>query len=105
MSTERKFDLVLVGATGFVGRLTAAHLAEHAPSVVRIALAGRSQERLEEVRASLPHRAAEWPLLVVDTTDAAAVADLAGRTRVVVTTVGPYAKLGMPLASACASAG
>ena len=42
MSTDREFDLVLVGATGFVGRLTAAHLAEHAPSTVRIALAGRS---------------------------------------------------------------
>ena len=105
MSTEREFDIVLVGATGFVGRLTAAHLAEHAPSSVRIALAGRSEARLTEVRAGLAHRALEWPLLVVDTTDAAAVADLAARTRVVVTTVGPYAKLGMPLASACASAG
>jgi short subunit dehydrogenase-like uncharacterized protein len=106
MSTDREFDLVLVGATGFVGRLTAAHLAEHAPSSVRIALAGRSLERLTEVRASLlPHRVQDWPLLVVDTTDAEAVADLAARTRVVVTTVGPYAKLGMPLASACAAAG
>ncbi|MFC7490813.1 MULTISPECIES: saccharopine dehydrogenase family protein [unclassified Knoellia] len=105
MSTSREFDLVLVGATGFVGRLTAAHLAEHAPETVRIALAGRSESRLADVRASLPGAAADWPLLVVDTTDAAAVVDLAGRTRVVVTTVGPYAKLGMPLASACAAAG
>lgn len=106
MSTDREFDLVLVGATGFVGRLTAAHLAEHAPSSVRIALAGRSLERLTEVRSSLlPHRVEDWPLLVVDTTDADAVADLAARTRVVVTTVGPYAKLGMPLVSACAAAG
>jgi len=105
MSTTREFDLVLVGATGFVGRLTAAHLAEHAPPSVRIALAGRSESRLSDVRASLPAAAADWPLIVVDTTDSAAVVDLAGRTRVVVTTVGPYAKLGMPLASACAAAG
>ncbi|WP_353951594.1 saccharopine dehydrogenase NADP-binding domain-containing protein [Knoellia sp. S7-12] len=105
MSTAREFDLVLVGATGFVGRLTAAHLAEHAPASVRIALAGRSESRLSDVRASLPPAAADWPLVVVDTTDSAAVVDLAGRTRVVVTTVGPYAKLGMPLASACAAAG
>lgn len=105
MSTEREFDLVLVGATGFVGKLTAAHLAEHAPSEVRIALAGRSQGRLEKVRSSLPGSAADWPIIVVDTTDSAAVVDLAARTRVVVTTVGPYAKLGMPLASACAAAG
>ncbi|KGN34112.1 enoyl reductase [Knoellia sinensis KCTC 19936] len=103
--TAREFDLVLVGATGFVGRLTAAHLAEHAPTSVRIALAGRSDERLAEVRSSLPGAAADWPLVVVDTTDSAAVVDLAARTRVVVTTVGPYAKLGMPLASACAAAG
>ncbi|MFC7485823.1 saccharopine dehydrogenase family protein [Knoellia sp. CPCC 206453] len=105
MSTTREFDLVLVGATGFVGRLTATHLAEHAPPTVRIALAGRSESRLADVRASLPSAAADWPLVVVDTTDSAAVVDLAGRTRVVVTTVGPYAKLGMPLASACAAAG
>ncbi|KGN37862.1 saccharopine dehydrogenase family protein [Knoellia subterranea] len=105
MSTAREFDLVLVGATGFVGKLTAAHLAEHAPDTVRIALAGRSEARLAEVRASLPGAAAEWPLIVVDTTDSAAVVDLAARARVVVTTVGPYAKLGMPLASACAAAG
>lgn len=105
MSTEREFDLVLVGATGFVGRLTAAHLAEHAPSSVHIALAGRSEDRLAAVRASLGAAAADWPLVVVDTTDPAAVVDLAARTRVVITTVGPYTKLGMPLASACASAG
>ena len=105
MSSDREFDLVLVGATGFVGRLTADHLVQHAPSSVRIALAGRSESRLAEVRSSLTGAAREWPLLVVDTTDEAAVADLATRTRVVVTTVGPYAKLGMPLASACAAAG
>jgi len=105
MTSDREFDLVLVGATGFVGRLTAQHLAEHAPPSVRIALAGRSEARLSEVRSSLAGAAREWPLVVVDTTDAVAVADLAGRTRVVVTTVGPYAKLGMPLASACAAAG
>lgn len=103
--TPREFDLVLVGATGFVGRLTAQHLAEHAPAEVRIALAGRSQARLQEVRGSLGAAAADWPLVIVDTTDSAAVVDLAARTRVVVTTVGPYARLGMPLASACAAAG
>lgn len=104
-STPHEFDLVLVGATGFVGRLTAAHLAEHAPAEARIALAGRSEARLEDVRSSLGGAAAQWPLVVVDTTDSAAVVDLAARTRVVVTTVGPYARLGMPLASACAAAG
>ncbi|HMM96487.1 saccharopine dehydrogenase NADP-binding domain-containing protein [Phycicoccus sp.] len=101
----RELDIVLFGATGFVGRLTAHHLAEHAPGEVRIGLAGRSRERLGEVRRGLGERAAEWPLLVLDALDEDAVADLAARTRVVVTTVGPYAKFGMPLAAACAEAG
>ncbi|WP_030526320.1 saccharopine dehydrogenase family protein [Phycicoccus jejuensis] len=105
MTAARELDIVLFGATGFVGRLTARHLAEHAPAPVRIALAGRSRERLEAVRRDLPGAAADWPLVVLDALDEAAVADLAARTRVVVTTVGPYAKFGMPLAAACAEAG
>ena len=101
----REFDIVLFGATGFVGRLTARHLAAEAPDGVRVALAGRSQARLEEVSRSLGSQADGWPLLVVDATDADAVADLAGRARVVITTVGPYVKFGVPLAAACAEAG
>ncbi len=104
-ATDRDRDLVLVGATGFVGRLTAAHLATRAPAELRVALAGRSLERLAELRASLGPRAAGWHLDVVDTTDEHAVAELAGRTRAVATTVGPYQRLGMPLAAACARAG
>jgi short subunit dehydrogenase-like uncharacterized protein len=101
----RELDIILVGATGFSGRLTARHLAEHAPGSVRIALAGRSPERLEAVRAGLGDAAAGWPLLVVDVLDERAVADLAARTRVVVTTVGPYRAYGVPLVDACAAAG
>lgn len=101
----RDQDLVLFGATGFVGRLTAAHLAEHAPEGIRIALAGRDRTRLEQVRRGLGDRAASWPLLVVDAADTTAVSDLARSTRVVVTTVGPYAKYGKPLLGACAQAG
>lgn len=105
MTSPRDHDLVLFGATGFVGRLTAFHLAEHAPADVRIALAGRNRAKLEAVRAELGSAAAEWPVLVLDATDADAVADLASATRVVVTTVGPYEKYGKPLVAACAAAG
>ncbi|MCW2665145.1 MAG: putative saccharopine dehydrogenase/reductase [Frankiales bacterium] len=101
----RELDIVVFGATGFVGRLLAAHLARSAPSGTRIGLGGRSLERLEEVRAGLGAAAAGWPLLVADTGDPAALADLAARTRVVATTVGPYAKYGLPLVEACARAG
>lgn len=103
--TERDHDIVLFGATGFVGRLTAHHLAAHAPEGVRIALAGRSPERLAAVRAGLPGTAAHWPLVTADALDPRAMARLAARTRVVCTTVGPYATYGMPLAAACARAG
>jgi short subunit dehydrogenase-like uncharacterized protein len=105
MNGQRELDVVLLGATGFVGRLTAQHLAEHAPTGTRVALAGRSPSRLEEVRASLGDVAAHWPLLVVDTTEPEAVADMARRTRVVVTTVGPYTRYGMSVVEACAVAG
>ena len=102
---NREFDLVLVGATGFVGRLTAAHLARSAPAELRIALAGRTEAKLAEVRADLPDPAADWPLLVVDTLDEVAVRRLARRTRAVVTTVGPYTAYGRHLLGACAAAG
>ncbi|WP_426562982.1 saccharopine dehydrogenase family protein [Angustibacter sp. McL0619] len=102
---DREFDVVVFGATGFVGRLVADYLVEHAPEGTRIGLGGRSLERLEEVRRGLGERARRWPLLVADSADPDALAELAGRTRVVATTVGPYLRYGLPLAKACAAAG
>jgi short subunit dehydrogenase-like uncharacterized protein len=103
--SPREFDIVLFGATGFVGRLTAQHLAAEADPRQRIALAGRSLPRLREVAAELGTAAEHWPLLVVDAGDERGVADLAARASVVVTTVGPYAKYGVALVRACAEAG
>ena len=105
MTGEREHDVVLYGASGFVGALTAAHLAVHAPAGVRVALGGRSRERLEAARAALPPAAHDWPLVVADSTDPGSVAALAASTRVVATTVGPYARYGMPVVEACARAG
>src|SRR3954449_8579886 len=105
MADTRTHDLVVYGATGFVGRLTAAYLAEHAPDGARIALAGRSRERLEEVRNRLGGRAVAWPVLVADSFDRAALDEMARSARTVATTVGPYAKYGMALVGACADAG
>jgi short subunit dehydrogenase-like uncharacterized protein len=103
--TARTHDLVLFGATGFVGRLLAAYLAEHAPGDLRIALAGRSRSRVEEVRAWLPAAARDWPVLEADSGDPASLAALAEGTRVLVTTVGPYSRYGLPVVEACARAG
>lgn len=102
---ERDLDVVVHGATGFVGRLTAEYLATHAPDGVRIGLSGRSADRLAAVRSSLGARAADWPLRVADADDAQSIADLAAATRVVATTVGPYRRYGLGLVEACAAAG
>jgi short subunit dehydrogenase-like uncharacterized protein len=104
-ASARTFDLVVFGATGFVGRLLAAYLAEHAPAGTRIALAGRSRTRCEDVRTGLPPAARDWQVLEADTGDPASLAALAARTRVLVTTVGPYARYGLPVVEACARAG
>jgi short subunit dehydrogenase-like uncharacterized protein len=98
-------DLVLYGATGFVGRLTAEHLARTAPPGTRIGLAGRSKDKLVALRTELGAPAQDWPLLVADAADPATLAELAAATRVVATTVGPYGKYDGGLAHACAEAG
>ena len=105
MTRQRELDIIVFGATGFVGRLVAAYLAEHAPSEVRIGLAGRSSTRLTAVRDAVGPRASEWPLITADAADRGSMDALAARSHVVITTVGPYARYGMPLVAACAAAG
>jgi short subunit dehydrogenase-like uncharacterized protein len=102
-SNARDLDLVLFGATGFTGALTADYLAEHGPEGLRWGLAGRSIDKLEKERdrLGLP----DLELVVADSGDPASLADLARRTKVVVTTVGPYVDRGEALAGACADAG
>ena len=103
-ATPREFDIVLYGATGFVGKLTAEYLARSAPGT-RIALAGRSTDRLRAVRDTLGESAQSWPVLVADASSPSTLSEMAARTRVVITTVGPYTRYGLPLVAACAAAG
>jgi short subunit dehydrogenase-like uncharacterized protein len=105
MSGDRELDVVVFGATGFVGRLVAGYLAGHAPGGVRVGLAGRSQRRLADVRAGLGAAASAWGLLVADSADPVSLAALARAARVVVSTVGPYRAQGLALVQACAEAG
>ena len=105
MRDGRELDLILLGATGFVGRLTAGYLAGHAPPGLRIGLAGRSERRLAEVRDGLGTAAQAWELLATDSTDPRDAQVLARKSGVIATTVGPYRRLGLPLARACAEAG
>ena len=87
---ERSYDVVLLGATGFTGGLTAEYLAAHLPADARWALAGRDLTRLSELRSRL---GVDVPLLQADVTDPDSLRALAESTRVVATTVGPYITL------------
>ena len=104
----RAHDVVLLGATGFTGGLTASHLADHLPPGSRWALAGRDRSRLEAVRDRL---AADHPggvvpdLLHGDVTDPASLRAVAEASRVLATTVGPYLQHGDAVVAACAAAG
>ena len=104
----RDHDLVLFGATGFTGGLTAEYLARNAPGDCRWALAGRNRAKLEEVRtrlAAIDPTLADLPLLHADVTEPASLKAVAESARVVITTVGPYIEYGEPLVAACAEAG
>ncbi|MFE2640968.1 saccharopine dehydrogenase family protein [Streptomyces nigra] len=102
--SDRPYDIVLFGATGFVGVLTAEYLAAHAPEGLRWAIAGRSKAKLEALRAALPD-AAGVDVLEADVADPASVRRLAGQARVVASTVGPYVRYGEDLVAACADTG
>ncbi|CAB4959854.1 unannotated protein [freshwater metagenome] len=97
----REYDVVLHGATGFVGRLTARHLATHGMDA-RVALSGRSEDGLLALRNEL---GVDWPVIVTDAFNARGLADLAASTTALASTVGPYAKYGQQLVSACVEAG
>jgi short subunit dehydrogenase-like uncharacterized protein len=102
---SRPYDIVVFGATGFTGALTAEYLAAHAPPEMRWALAGRNLSKLEQVRSRLGAGSAGLPLLQADVTDGASVRAVAEAAKVVITTVGPYIRYGEPLVAACAAAG
>jgi short subunit dehydrogenase-like uncharacterized protein len=107
MAQQAEFDLVLLGATGFTGKLVAEHLLKRhgVGDDFKWALAGRSQPKLEAVRTELGEAASDLPLLVADSHDRSSLDGLVTRTRVVCSTVGPYALHGSELVAACAAAG
>ncbi len=108
---EREFEVVIWGASGFTGKLTAEYLlAEYGVSNgLRWAIGGRNPEKMEAVRRELAEttgvECASLPILTGDSDDMSSLVELARRTRVVCTTVGPYAKYGSNLVEACAQSG
>jgi short subunit dehydrogenase-like uncharacterized protein len=102
---DRRFDIVVFGATGFTGALTAEYLARHAPAGMSWALAGRNMDKLSAVRARLGGAHAQLPLLHADAEDPASLREVAEATKVVITAVGPYIRYGEPLVAVCAATG
>lgn len=106
---KKTFDLVLWGASGFTGHLVADYLVRTygTDGDLNWAIAGRNREKLEQVREECLPRAKkkELPILIADSTDPDSVAQMVVQTRVVCSTVGPYAKYGTPLVAACAEGG
>src|SRR5512139_2561396 len=106
MSTK-SHDVVLFGATSFVGQILARYLLQEfgCDGPLRWAAAGRSRPKLESLRTELGAAAKQLPLLVADAADDEALRNLCRQARVVVSTVGPYALYGEPLIRACAESG
>ena len=103
--SDRPYDLVLFGATGFAGRLTAEYLARAVPPTASWALAGRNRAKLELVRDRLGMLWSGLPLLCADAAEPGSLRELARSTRVLASTVGPYVRHGEPLVAACAAEG
>ncbi|MFY9587894.1 MAG: saccharopine dehydrogenase NADP-binding domain-containing protein [Actinomycetota bacterium] len=99
---DREHELVLFGATGFTGALTAQYLARVVAPDLRWALAGRNKAKLERLREELGR---DIPILVADVGDADSIRRVAEASKVILTTVGPYIRYGEPLVAACAAAG
>lgn len=99
---SREFDIVLWGATGFTGQLVADYLVRNyvgGDTGLRLALAGRNEAKVRAVASEIG--AADLPILVGDSFDAASLDEMASRTSVLISTVGPYAKYGAEVVAAC----
>ena len=105
--SQRPYDLVVFGATGFVGKILCQYLIKHLETQgqVRWAIAARSQKKLEQLKTALGSQADGLPILIADVTDASSLKQLCSQTRVVISTVGPYALYGEPLVKACVETG
>ena len=106
MTSAKKFDIVVYGATGFTGQLVAEYLASRYKNDkdLKWAMAGRSLDKLKSVREAVG-AAADTPLIAADSSDVAALKAMVEQTKSVLTTVGPYQWYGNDLIAACAASG
>ncbi|RKQ69384.1 short subunit dehydrogenase-like uncharacterized protein [Litorimonas taeanensis] len=103
--SDREFDIIVYGGTGFTGRLVAEYLqSEYGDTNLKWAMAGRSMDKLKAVRAEMG--VSDNVDLIVANADAPdTLSDMAKRTKAIITTVGPYQHYGEPLVKACVESG
>ena len=101
MNQSREFDIIIWGASGFTGRLVAEYLFKQygTSGNLKWAMAGRNQQKLETVRATIADKSV--PIVVADSSDETSIKQMVLRTKVICTTVGPYAIYGSKLVAAC----
>lgn len=108
MSNERLYDLLVFGATGFTGKLTAEYLTRHVGDDIRWAIAGRDEHRLAHIKqelVALNPACTAVGIIVADAHDQLSLLEMVEQTKVVLTTVGPFAKYGELLVQACVRRG
>lgn len=107
MSSDRQYEIVLLGATGYTGRLTAEYIQGHVDTSLKWAIAGRNAAKLSNLVGELKHLNPDRPLPAIEVVEqtVANLEPLALKTKILITTVGPYWKYGTPAVEACATAG
>ena len=100
--SDRQYEIILYGASGFTGQLVAEYLAT-AQSDLKWAIAGRNRQKLEQVRDKL--KMPELPIVIADSHDTEQLTQMVRQTQTVISTVGPYAQYGTPLLETCAREG
>jgi len=106
---QREFDVIVWGASGFTGALVVEYLISTygVDGDLKWAIAGRNKAKLEQVRGKYltDNQQASLTIFIADSQDEKSLAELVGKTRVLCTTVGPYALYGTPVVAACVAAG
>lgn len=106
--SAREYDLVLFGATGFTGKLATKYLATQYGTSINWAIAGRSKERLQKVKneiVKINGKCQAVPILIADSSNVDQLTEIAEKTKVIISTVGPFARYGTPLVAVCAHSG
>ena len=104
---NKKFDVVIFGATSFVGQIMTKHIAETIDKYPNLswAIAGRSKDKLQTLKNELGENFSKLNIFVCDAFDTQKLNKLCESTKVIATTVGPYALYGEALIKACANIG